>query len=441
MYDKLVNIIKSNLTPIAYSTWFSEFNFIETIGHKAIFSTNLQYTKEYIINKYSLILKSSLLEASDGAVTDFDIIIKEENSPSFLDRFDYKEETTLIKKYTFENFIIGESNRFAHAAACAVAKRPSQSYNPLFIYGGVGLGKTHLVNAIGNKIKEENPSKKVLYTSAEIFTNEFIDSVMEGSKNSSKRENNTISSFREKFRNTDILIIDDIQFFSGKERVVEEFFHTFTHLHNNQKQIILTADRPPKDISKIDERIISRFEWGLLCDVTPPDIETRIAILKKKCEEENITLNDDIIEYIASKIKSNVRELEGIIIRIEALTKLTNVELTQTMVEEMVKTIIGDQKKARPQIETVIVETASYFNIDPKLLKSNSRKKDISLARQVAMYIARNVLEMSLSKIGEEFGGKDHSTVLYAINKIEEDKKTDSFIENVINEVTEIIIN
>ncbi len=441
MYDKLVDIIKSNINPIAYSTWFSEFNFLEIIGHKAIFSTNLEYTKEYIQKKYDKIIKLSLIEASSGKITDYEIIIKEEKSPSFLDRFDYKEETSLIKKYTFENFIIGESNRFAHAASLAVSERPAQSYNPLFIYGGVGLGKTHLVHAIGNRIKNNNPSKKVLYTSAETFTNEFIDSVMEGSKNSSKRENNTINSFRDKFRNTDILIIDDIQFFSGKERVVEEFFHTFNHLHNNEKQIILTADRPPKDISKLDDRIRSRFEWGLMCDITPPDIETRIAILKKKCEEEDILLSDEIIEYIASKIKSNIRELEGIIIRLEALTKLSNVELTQTIVEEMVKTIVGDQKKARPQIETVIVETASYFNIDPKLLKSNSRKKDISLARQVAMYIARNVLEMSLSKIGDEFGGKDHSTVLYAINKIEEDKKTDLFIENVINEVTEIIIN
>jgi len=441
MYNKLVDIIKSNINPIAYSTWFSEFNFLETIGNKAIFTTNLEYTKEYIQKKYDNIIKLSLNEVSQGNITDYEIIIKEEKSPSFLDRFDYKEETTLIKRYTFENFIIGESNRFAHAASLAVSERPAQSYNPLFIYGGVGLGKTHLVHAIGNRIKANNPSKKVLYTSAEIFTNEFIDSVMEGSKNSSKKDNNTINSFRDKFRNTDILIIDDIQFFSGKERVVEEFFHTFNQLHNNKKQIILTADRPPKDISKLDERIISRFEWGLMCDVTPPDIETRIAILKKKCEEEDIVLSDEIIEYIASKIKSNIRELEGIVIRIEALTKLSNVELTQSIVEEMVKTIVGDQKKARPQIETVIVETASYFNIDPKLLKSNSRKKDISLARQVAMYIARNVLEMSLNKIGEEFGGKDHSTVLYAINKIEEDKKSDSFIENVINEVTEIIVN
>lgn len=441
IYNKLVDIIKSNINPIAFSTWFSEFNFLETIGHKAIFSTNLEYTKEYIIKKYDKIIKLAVTEVSMGQITDYDIIIKEEKSPSFLDRFDYKEETTLIKKYTFENFIIGESNRFAHAASLAVSERPAQSYNPLFIYGGVGLGKTHLVHAIGNRIKSNNPSKKVLYTSAETFTNEFIDSVMEGSKNSSKRDNNTINSFRDKFRNTDILIIDDIQFFSGKERVVEEFFHTFNHLHNNEKQIILTADRPPKDISKLDDRIRSRFEWGLMCDITPPDIETRIAILKKKCEEEDILLSDEIIEYIASKIKSNIRELEGIIIRLEALTKLSNVKLNQTIVEEMVKTIVGDQKKARPQIETVIVETASYFNIDPKLLKSNSRKKDISLARQVAMYIARNVLEMSLNKIGEEFGGKDHSTVLYAINKIEEDKKTDTFIENVINEVTEIIIN
>lgn len=431
LYKILVDIIKSQIKPIAYSTWFESLKLSEIKDDKVIFSVPLLFTKEALINKYDDLIKSSLFEATDGKISEYEIIIEEEKRPSFLDRFEYKEETTLIKRYTFENFIIGESNRFAHAASIAVSEHPAQSYNPLFIYGGVGLGKTHLIHAIGNRVKSNDPSKKVLYTTSETFTNEFIDSIKTGN----------INSFRDKFRNIDILMIDDIQFFAGKDRVMEEFFHTFNHLHQNDKQIILTSDRPPKDISKLEERLQNRFEWGLMCDVTPPDIETRIAILKKKAEDEKLALEDDHITYIASKVKSNIRELEGIIKRLEALTKLSNLEVTQTLIEEIIKPLIGKTKNAKPQIDTVIVETASYFNIDPKLLISNSRKKDIALARQVAMYISRNVLEMSLPKIGEEFGGRDHTTVMHSINKIEEEKENDSFIENVINEVTEIIMN
>ena len=431
LYKTLVVIIKSQIKPIAYSTWFESLKLSEIKDDKVIFSVPLLFTKEALINKYDDLIKSSLYEATEGKISEYEIKIEEEKRPSFLDRFEYKEETTLIKKYTFENYIIGESNRFAHAASIAVSEHPAQSYNPLFIYGGVGLGKTHLIHAIGNRVKENNPSKKVLYTTSETFTNEFIDSIKTGN----------INSFRDKFRNIDILMIDDIQFFAGKDRVMEEVFHTFNHLHQKDKQIILTSDRPPKDISKLEERLQNRFEWGLMCDVTPPDIETRIAILKKKAEDEKLALEDEHITYIASKVKSNIRELEGIIKRLEALTKLSNIEVTQTLIEEIIKPLTGKKKNAKPQIDTVIVETASYFNIDPKLLVSNSRKKDIALARQVAMYISRNVLEMSLPKIGEEFGGRDHTTVMHSINKIEEEKENDSFIENVINEVTEIIMN
>ena len=431
LYKTLVDIIKSQIKPIAYSTWFESLKLSEIKDDKVIFSVPLLFTKEALINKYDDLIKSSLYEATEGKISEYEIKIEEEKRPSFLDRFEYKEETTLIKKYTFENYIIGESNRFAHAASIAVSEHPAQSYNPLFIYGGVGLGKTHLIHAIGNRVKENNPSKKVLYTTSETFTNEFIDSIKTGN----------INSFRDKFRNIDILMIDDIQFFAGKDRVMEEVFHTFNHLHQKDKQIILTSDRPPKDISKLEERLQNRFEWGLMCDVTPPDIETRIAILKKKAEDEKLALEDEHITYIASKVKSNIRELEGIIKRLEALTKLSNIEVTQTLIEEIIKPLTGKKKNAKPQIDTVIVETASYFNIDPKLLVSNSRKKDIALARQVAMYISRNVLEMSLPKIGEEFGGRDHTTVMHSINKIEEEKENDSFIENVINEETEIIMN
>ncbi len=426
----LVDIIKSSTTPLIYSTWFESLKIKEINGDKVIFSVPLEFTRDKLISSYNDLIKSSVFEASDGNIADYDIIAEMEKRPSILDSFEeYREESTLNKKYTFENFIIGESNRFAHAASIAVSENPAQSYNPLLLYGGVGLGKTHLIHAIGNRVKGRNPDAKVLYTTSETFTNEFIDSIKTGN----------INSFREKFRNIDILMIDDVQFFGGKDRVQEEFFHTFNHLYQNSKQIILTSDRPPRDISTLEDRIRNRFEQGLLCDINAPDFETRVAILKKKREDENIAIDDDILTYIASKIKSNVRELEGIITRLSAMTKLSNETITQSLAEEVIKIIGVDSKKSKPQIETVIVETAGYFNLDPKLLKSNSRKKEIALARQIAMYISRHILDMSLPKIGEEFGGRDHSTVMHSVEKIEKEREINSYIDNIIKEVTNTI--
>ena len=430
-HKNMVDIIKSSIPAIAYSTWFETLKLKEIKEDKIIFTVPLEYSRDILISRYDDLIKKSIFEASESKINDYEIIAEEEKLPSFMDRFEYKEETTLNIKYRFENFIIGESNRFAHAASIAVSESPAQSYNPLLLYGGVGLGKTHLIHAIGNRVKERNPDMKVLYTTSETFTNEFIDSIKTGN----------INSFRDKFRNIDILMIDDVQFFGGKDRVQEEFFHTFNHLYNNSKQIILTSDRPPKDISTLEDRIRNRFEQGLLCDINAPDFETRVAILKKKREEENFEITDEILNFIASKIKSNVRELEGIITRLSAMTKLSNEIITQNLAEDVIKIIAGDTKKKKPQIETVIVETASYFNLDPKLLKSNSRKKDIALARQIAMFISRNVLEMSLPKIGEEFGGRDHTTVIHSIEKIEKEKQRDKYIENIIKEVTDIISN
>lgn len=428
-YKSLVNIIKSSIPPVAYSTWFETLKFKEIKNNKAIFTVPLEYSRDILISRYDDLIKKSILESSQGNVTDYEIIAEEKKIPSFMDRFEYKEETTLNIKYRFENFIIGESNRFAHAASIAVSENPAQSYNPLLLYGGVGLGKTHLIHAIGNRVKERDPSMKVLYTTSETFTSEFIESIKTGNTN----------SFRDKFRNVDILMIDDVQFFGGKDRVQEEFFHTFNHLYNNSKQIILTSDRPPKDISTLEDRIRNRFEQGLLCDINAPDFETRVAILKKKSEEDNFEISDEILNLIASKIKSNVRELEGIVTRLSAMTKLSNEIITQDLAEDVIKIIAGETKIKKPQIETVIVETAGYFDLDPKLLKSNSRKKDIALARQIAMFISRNVLEMSLPKIGEEFGGRDHTTVMHSIEKIEKERQKDKYIDNIINEVTNII--
>ena len=432
LYEKIVDIIKSEISPVAYSTWFTSVTPEKIENNIFYFRVPIEYTRDMITKKYSELVKTAVVTASEGRISDFLFLVDDrKNTPSVLDRFsDTKEElSTLNKKYTFQNFVIGESNRFAHAAAIAVAESPAENYNPLFIYGGVGLGKTHLLHAIGNRIKENDPSKKVLYLTSESFTNEFIDSIKSGQN----------TSFRDKLRNIDVLMVDDIQFIGGKEGTQEEFFHTFNHLYHNDKQIVLSSDRPPKDIRTLEERLRTRFEAGLMCDINAPDLETRIAILKKKTEEENFPIDDEIIQFIATKIKSNVRELEGIFTRLVALTKLSKKEITKELAEDVIKVIIADSKKAKPGIETVMVETAGYFNIDPQLLKSSSKKKEIVKARQVAMFLAREVLEMSLPKIGEEFGGRDHSTVMYSIEKIKETRQSDAYIDTIIEEITGLL--
>jgi chromosomal replication initiator protein len=390
----------------------------------------LEYTKENIEARYSDLLRSAIIVASEGEIQNYEIIIVEKKgAPSVLDSVKYKEDSTLNKKYKFSNFIMGESNRLAHAASIAVAENPSESYNPLFLFSSAGLGKTHLLHSIGNKIKENDPATRVLYVTSENFTNEFINAIKSGNNN----------SFREKFRNIDVLMVDDIQFIGGKEGTQEEFFHTFNHLLNNNKQIILSSDRPPKDISTLEERLRTRFEAGLMCDIKPPDLEMRIAILKKKTEDENISIEDEVILYIASKIKSNIRELEGIFNRLVAMAKLSKKDINREAAEEVVKLIITENKKFRPGIETLIVETAGYYNLDPKLLTSQTRKQEIVKARQVAMYLAREVLEITLPKIGEEFGGRDHSTVMHSIAKIKGEMEKDQYTRTIIKEITETL--
>lgn len=435
LYQEVVDIIKNEISPVAFSTWFASVVPQKIENNTLYLKVPIAYTRDMIQKKYKELLKTAMVTASQGNISEYEFLVEDRsNAPSVLDQFakDFKDESSsLNKKYTFQNFVIGESNRFAHAAAIAVAESPAENYNPLFIYGGVGLGKTHLLHAIGNRIKENDPGKRVLYITSESFTNEFIDSIKSG-------QNNT---FREKLRNIDVLMVDDIQFIGGKEGTQEEFFHTFNHLYHNDKQIVLSSDRPPKDIRTLEERLRTRFEAGLMCDINAPDLETRIAILKKKTEEENFPIDDEIIQFIASKIKSNVRELEGIFTRLVAMTKLSKKEITKELAEDVIKVIIADSKKVKPGIETVMVETAGYFNIDPQLLKSSSKKKEIVKARQVAMFLAREVLEMSLPKIGEEFGGRDHSTVMYSIEKIKETRQTDAYIDTIIEEITSLLVD
>lgn len=331
--------------------------------------------------------------------------------------------SSLNQKYTFDTFVVGNSNRFAHAASLAVAQAPAKAYNPFFIYGGVGLGKTHLMHAIGHYILQQNPNCKVRYLSSEKFTNELINSIKDD-----KNE-----EFRNRYRTIDVLLIDDIQFIAGKERTQEEFFHTFNALHDANKQIVISSDRPPKEIPTLEERLRSRFEWGLITDIQPPDFETRIAILLKKANMENIKVPNNVINFIATKIETNIRELEGALIRVVAYSSLTNSPIDISLAEHVLKDIIPDTKPKKITLEKIIEVVGRHFSIKPEEFKSKKRTKDLAFARQVAMYLTCEMTDLSLPKIGDEFGGRDHTTVIHARDKISQDIASDRQLSVLID--------
>jgi chromosomal replication initiator protein len=328
----------------------------------------------------------------------------------------------LNPRYTFESFIVGASNQFAHAAAMAVADQPSKSYNPLFLYGGVGLGKTHLMQAIGHTLKRRNPSLRLTYISAEKFTNEVIASI----------RLERMAAFRDRFRNMDVLMVDDIQFIATRERTQEEFFHTFNALYDQQKQIVISSDCPPKEISSIEERLRSRFEWGLIADIQPPDLETKIAILQKKAESERVQVPDDVAEYIARAIKSNIRELEGALIRLMAYASLTGAIINLPTAQQVLKNIIETQDK-KVTIEQIQKRVGEHFGLRAQDLKVRSNSKQIAFPRQVAMFLVKQLTSASLPEIGRQFGGKHHTTVLHSINKIETLRHSDKDLNKTIN--------
>ena len=339
----------------------------------------------------------------------------------------YAGKFPLNKRFTFDSFVVGDSNQFAHAASFAVAEAIGKTqYNPLFIYGGVGLGKTHLIQAIGNYCLDTDSASKVIYVTSEKFTNDYINSLSD----------HTISNFSTVYRGCDLLLIDDIQFFTGKESTQEQFFHTFNHLHQNGKQIVLTADRPPNEIKGLEERLLSRFSWGLVVDIQPPSLETRIAILKKKCEFDDICLPGDVIAFIAESVKSNIRELEGAVIRLCAYASLKNKEITVDLAAHVLKDIIKTDRKPLT-IETIQKKVAEIFNISEELLRAKKKTQDVVIARQVAMYLCRSLTSASLKQIGAKFGGRDHSTVIHACNHIASKMKKDiNFrlrIDSIIN--------
>ncbi len=341
-------------------------------------------------------------------------------------RFDWDSAAQLNPRYTFDAFVIGSGNQFAHAACQAVAERPSKAYNPLFLYGGVGMGKTHLMQAIGHEVKMRQPQAAICYVSSEKFTNEMINSL----------RYDKMTSFRDKFRNVDVLLIDDIQYIAQKERTQDEFFHTFNALHESMKQIVIASDRPPKELAELEDRLRSRFEWGLIADIQPPDLETKVAILQKKSEQEKVTLPTDVALFIASNIRSNVRELEGALIRLVAHSSLIGAEITLPYTQQVLKNFIDSQAR-RVTIESIQKAVAEQFGLRLVEIKAKNNSRSIVYPRQIAMYLAKHLTEASLPEIGRQFGGKHHTTVLHSVDKIEEVRKGDKDLNRLLNKLTE----
>ncbi|MBS1799936.1 MAG: chromosomal replication initiator protein DnaA [Acidobacteria bacterium] len=343
-------------------------------------------------------------------------------------RFDWNTAAQLNSKYQFDSFVVGSGNQFATAAAQAVAERPSKAYNPLFLYGGVGMGKTHLMHAIGHEVKRRQPHSAICYVSGEKFTNEMIDCV----------RYQKMTSFRDKFRNVDVLLIDDIQFISGKERTQEEFFHTFNALHESMKQIVIASDRPPKELADLDDRLRSRFEWGLIADIQPPDLETKVAILQKKAESEQTQLPTDVALFIASNVRTNVRELEGALVRVIAWSSMHGVEITLAVAQQCLKQFIDTQVR-KITIETIQRTVAENFGMRVAELKQKNNSRQIVVPRQIAMYLAKQLTEASLPEIGRQFGGKHHTTVMHSIGKIDEQRRMDKDLNRTINKMMETL--
>lgn len=435
LWQKTLNLLKTELTEISFNTWIKTIEPISLSNNTLTLGVPAEFNKGILESRYSTLIKNAVRQISSKEYS-ISFIVPAQNEPiKNANQTDTVVNEDLIAsilnpKYTFDTFVIGNGNRFAHAASLAVAESPAKAYNPFFIYGGVGLGKTHLMHAIGHYVFSQNPSAKVLYVSSEKFTNELINAIKDD-----KNE-----EFRSKYRNIDILLIDDIQFVAGKERTQEEFFHTFNALYEANKQIIISSDKPPKEIYNLEERMRSRFEWGLIADIQPPDLETRIAILRKKAQLENLNVSNEVMVFIADKIASNIRELEGALNRVIAYSSLTESEITIDLAAEALKDILTMNKTKI--INTAIIQgaVARYFDLKPDEFKSKKRNREISYPRQIAMYLCRTLTDMSLPKIGEEFGGRDHTTVIHAFDKITEDIGTNSETRRLIEELKKNIL-
>ena len=436
--------VEHDLSNVSFTTWIRPLKVYDVIDDTVIILVNTNSSVEYIEKKYLLPLKVCIADIT-GEEYEIRFISEDDN---VLEELQSKPSESMTKKrtksaaekaglnpkYTFDTFVVGGNNNFAHAASLAVAESPGEVYNPLFLYGGVGLGKTHLMHSIAHFILDKNPKKKVLYVTSETFTNELIEALKMGKTSGNE---SAISKFRDKYRNNDVLLIDDIQFIIGKESTQEEFFHTFNHLHTSGKQIIISSDKPPKDIETLEARLRTRFEWGLIADISAPNYETRMAILQKKIELDQLekyNIPKDVLKYIAENVKTNIRELEGSLNKLIALYKLNHEgEIDIPLAAEALKDIISSENKREVTPELILDIVADHFGITVADLKSNKRNADIANPRQISMYLIRTMTESSLKAIGVVLGRKDHSTIKYGIEKIAAEEKEDETLSNTIN--------
>lgn len=447
IWQSILAQLEMKLSRPSFDTWLKSTNLLSMDNDELVIVVPNEFAKDWLENRYNAIIKAKAYTVLNKNVTLKFIIAGEENdylaqknnknkrsaNAKSLNTLTNSNESlcTLNPKYVFETFIVGNGNRFAHAASLAVAEAIAKAYNPLFIYGGVGLGKTHLMHAIGHYVLKNQENCRVMYVSSEKFTNELINSI---------KDDKTVE-FRNKYRTIDVLLIDDIQFLAGKERTQEEFFHTFNALHEADKQIIISSDRPPKDIPTLEDRLRSRFEWGLITDIQPPDLETRIAILRKKSDLENINVPDEVLVYIANKIQSNIRELEGALIRVIAYSSLSNRDINMDLCIEALKDIIPSSLPKVITVNLIKTVVAEHFNLKLEDFKARKRTRSVAFPRQIAMYLCRELTDLSLPKIGDEFGGRDHTTVIHACDKIATNSKKDPQLEATLRTLIDNIQN
>ena len=423
IWDKVIEILSNQLTPTAINTWFSDCTPVDIEDCRLVQHTTTEFKRNIINSRFSESIKAVL---SDLFACDFDLLVLAGDEVNDFE-LKKKSENSLpeMDGYTFDNFIVGSSNKFAHAAAIAVAENPGKAYNPLFIYGNSGLGKTHLLLAIGQAIHEREPNKKIAYIKGDDFTNQMVKSIKDG----------TVDEFRLKYRNVDLFLVDDIQFIAGKRSTQEEFFHTFNNIYEAGHQIVITSDRPPMEMSLLDDRLRTRFEGGLMADIQPPDLETRMAITRNKAAQLGLVLTDDAVMYIATNITANIRQIEGVIKRLTAYKEILDYTITKDSVERAIKDVIRRGEYV-PSPERIISETARYYSLREEDLRGQNRSKNTAIARQVSMYLMRSLTNLSLKDIGTEYEDRNHATVLSSIRKIEDLLKNDPAMAGTIRDIT-----
>ena len=424
LWDQACALLSADMMKVTYDTWIKTLKPVALDGDVFVLQAATDFYRKNVVSRYAAMIESALSQVARQPL--HAKFLTPEEAESYLSPAKSMPKPSFLNpKYTFDSFVVGSSNRFAHAACLAVAESPAEAYNPLFIYGGVGLGKTHLMHAIGHYLLAENPKMKIAYVTSEAFMNELISAIQTGQT----------ADFREKYRKVDVLLIDDIQFIAGTTSTQEEFFHTFNALHTAGKQIIVSSDRPPREIPRLEERLRSRFEWGLIADIQRPDLETRIAILRRRAQDEMIQCGNDVLQLIAGRVESNIRELEGSLTRLSAYANLTGRRIDTALAEEALREVFASHEPHNITCEDVMRVVASYYNVTPEDLKGPRRNREITVPRQIAMYLCRELTDCSMSRIGDAMGGRDHTTVLHGCDKVAEDLRTSESLGALMDDI------